>query len=101
MIGYIWSHAPPWYSSNSHLIYCVYVLMHLNKNLSGLICMANLGDVDFSHSFAQIIYKPIYKILICLCKPLMMRIGKPKCGMIQDRKMETNWELVDYENPIK
>ena len=23
MIGYIWSHAPPWYSSNSHLIYCV------------------------------------------------------------------------------
>ena len=21
MIGYIWSHAPPWYSSNSHLIF--------------------------------------------------------------------------------
>ena len=36
MIGYIWSHAPPWYSSNSHLIYCVKVLMHLNKNATTL-----------------------------------------------------------------
>ena len=23
MIGHIWSHAPPWYISNSGLIYCV------------------------------------------------------------------------------
>ena len=31
----------------------------------------------------------------------MMRIGKPKHGMIQVRKRETNFEVVDYTNPCK
>ena len=29
MIGYIWSRAPPLYSSNSHLIYCGYLTNNL------------------------------------------------------------------------
>ena len=36
MIGYIWSHAPPWYSSNSCL--GAHAPMHLNKNRHTLSC---------------------------------------------------------------
>ena len=43
MIGYIWSHAPPWYSSNSHLIYCAHAPATCKRLL---ITFANSFDRD-------------------------------------------------------
>ena len=60
--------------------------------------MANLWDVDFSHSFAQIIYKPIYKILNCLCKPKLKTIDDAnwKAKVWNDTGQENGKKLGTY-----
>ena len=62
MIGYIWSHAPPCTSSNSNLIYCGYVLMHLTDTQKAAILIFPMTNVTILGVFRTLAQKEYGKV---------------------------------------